>query len=82
MKQTIRPRAITAVALLVGLPPAGLGCNEDVATELAQVAGNCLGEVVTVVATGYLQDALDLDDANGENDAGDGENRPMHDHEH
>lgn len=62
---------------------AGTGCDEHVTGQLATLSGSYLGDVVSVVVTHCLQDALGIEVADSptgdehEHDAG-----ALHDHEH
>jgi len=57
------------------------GCEREVAAELAAISGSCLGDVVAVAVTSYLQDALGVE-APDDEDTHSHDAEPMHDHEH
>ena len=74
-----RLRTSVAVVLLSCFLVVGANCDNDYASELAGISGDCLGSMVSVLATEYLVTALDIevdDEDNAE------ENRPLHDYEH
>ena len=85
-----RTSLITMAALLLlvwSLLPATLGCDREVAGEVATLSSTYLGDVVTVVATGYLLDALGIEDSgftddHTHEDEHSHEAEPLHDHEH
>ena len=65
----------------------GAGCTGEVAGQLATLSGAYLGDVVTVVVTGCLQDALGIEaDGSTEDHAHEDEHshdaEPLHEHEH
>jgi len=63
------------------------GCDRDVSGEVMTLSGAYLGDVVTVVATGYLLDALGIEgSASTDDQIHEDEHshaaEPLHDHEH
>ena len=81
MKRTSLTTSAALLLLLGGLLPATLGCDRDVAGEVATLSGAYLGDVVSALATSCLHDALGIEDggAAGEHSH---EAEPLHDHEH
>ena len=80
-----RGRRTIACIMLVCWPLAASGCNDEVIGEVASLSGAYLGDVVTVVATGCLLDALGIEDHGGalEHDEEHSHNaEPLHEHEH
>ena len=67
--------------LLCSFLPASLGCNRDVAGELATLSGAYLGDVVSTIVTSYLHDALGIEDG-GSTYEHSHDAEPLHDHEH
>jgi len=73
---------VTSCAVLTGV-----GCDYAMTSQAATITGEYLGELVSVVVTGYLQDELDLGSFEAENGHDDGEEHshaadPLHDFEH
>ena len=81
MKRTSLATMAALLLLLGGLFPATLGCDREAAGEVVTLSGAYLGDVVSALATGYLHDALGIEDsgATGEHAH---EAEPLHDHEH
>ena len=85
MKSANQARRAVAIALLGACLLAGAGCDEQLTGELVTLSGSYLGDVVSVVVTHCLQDALGIEAADSqtedehehEHDAG-----ALHDHEH
>ena len=76
-------RAMLACSLLFGV----VGCDHEAAGQLATLSGTYVGDLVTVLVTGYLQDAWGVEGAAslGDDVHDDGhthETGPLHDHEH
>jgi organic radical activating enzyme len=57
------------------------GCDEDIAGEVATLSGGYVGDVVSVLATRCLQDALGVEAADSES-ADEHTSEALHDHEH
>jgi hypothetical protein len=77
-------RAATVI-LLGACLLAGAGCDEYVAGELATLSGSYVGDVVSVVVTYCVQDAMGIEPAgNGQADEGEHahDTSALHDHEH
>ena len=71
--------------LLACWPLAAAGCNREVIGEVAALSGAYLGDVVTVVATGYLMDAVGIEnhgDALEHDEEHSHDAEPLHNHEH
>jgi hypothetical protein len=85
MKRVNRTRRAATVMLLSACLLGGAGCDEHVTGQLATLTSSYLGDAVSVVVTHYFQEALGVENAEGdavdqhehENDAG-----ALHDHEH
>lgn len=87
MKRTSLTTMAALLLLLCGLLPTALGCDRDVAGEVVTLSGAYLGDVITVLATGYLHDALGIEaggsaDGHTHDDEHSHEAEPLHDHEH
>ena len=87
----MKQRSLTAMAALVlfvgGFLPGVAGCDREVAGQVATFSGAYVGDVVTVAVTGYLYDALGIEDSGSLDEHSDeGEHsheaEPLHDHEH
>ena len=77
MKVMNRLKASIAVVLLGCVLPAGVGCDSNVVSELAEITAAYLGDVVSTVAAGYLEAAWDVEATGAEHDHENG-----HDHAH
>jgi len=79
-----KPRRIVRI-LLSCVPLAAVGCDREVIGEVASLSGAYLGDVVTVVATGYLMDAVgieNLGDALEHDEEHSHNTETLHNHEH
>ena len=70
-----------AVVLPCGLLFGTVGCDREVADEVAMVSGAYLGEVVSVLATAYLLEAFGAETADSHDELAH-DTEPLHDHEH
>jgi len=85
MKRMDQAGRAVAVMLLGACLLAGTGCDQQVTGQLVTLSGSYLGDVVSVVVTHCLQNALGIaaadsqpgDEHEHEHDAG-----ALHDHEH
>ena len=87
MKQTRLMTRAAAAVLLCALLPGAAGCDPELAGEVATVSAAYLGELVTVLTSGLLHEALGLEDSASSTDhAHEDEHThdaaPLHDHEH
>ena len=85
MRRMSRMRRAVWALLLGTCLLAGVGCDEQLTSELAALSGSYLGDVVSVVVTECLQDALGVGavgdgDADGDDHAHDA--GALHEHEH
>jgi hypothetical protein len=72
-----------AVILLGACLLAGSGCDQQVTGQLVTLSGSYLGDVVSVVVTHCLQDALGITAADSQTgDAHEHDTGALHDHEH
>ncbi len=81
MNRTRVTKAVAQVALLCAIFSGITGCNHDVAGQVATLSGAYAGDIVTVLATDYLNDVFGVehsDSAGG--DSHDAES--LHEHEH
>ena len=87
MKRTrLMTMAATAV-LLCALLPGAAGCDRELAGEVATVSAAYFGELVTVLASGLLHEALGVEDSassaeHAHEDEHTHDAEPLHDHEH
>ena len=87
MKRTSSTTMAALLLLVCSLLPATLGCDREVAGEVATLSSAYLGDVVSTLATSYLYDALGIE-ANGSaeehshDDEHSHEAESLHDHEH
>ena len=83
MKQMNSKRSHLWVILSFCLVLAAVGCDRDLAGELAAISGSYLGDVVARMATCYLQDAFGVEAPDGEHEADQSHAAgPLHDYEH
>ena len=96
MKRMSRLRTPVAVVLLSCFSFAAVGCDEDIASQMAAITGTYLGDsiasvgryfgdMVSVLVAGHLRAALGLDVsgvADGNEDGHTHESGPLHDYEH
>ena len=85
MRRTRLATAAILAALMCGL--GSTGCNREVAGQVATLSSAYLGDVVTVVVTGYLHDVLGIEnsgslDGHSDETAHSHEAESLHDHEH
>ncbi|UCE61049.1 MAG: hypothetical protein JSU63_04715 [Phycisphaerales bacterium] len=78
---------VAQVLLLCALLSGIMGCNHDVASKIATLSGAYVGDLVTVLATDYLNDVLRVEDSESTDehvheDEHSHEAQPLHDHEH
>ena len=79
-RTTLTIVAVPAVVLCSLLFVAG-GCDHEETGQIATLSGAYIGDVATALATGYLHDALGVEDG----DVNDGHTHDagaLHDHEH
>ena len=81
--QTISAIILLPCAVLFG----AAGCNLDVPGDIAALSGAYLEDVVSVVVTGCLHDALGIEDGGSHDEHADDDGHshdaePLHDHEH
>lgn len=80
-----RVREKLAILLLSSVYFTLSGCSEEMLHELETVSSVYLSDVVSIVATGCLSEAMDIEPADdGHGDAGEHshDSLPLHDHEH
>jgi len=87
MKRTSVTTMAVLLLLLCSFLPASLGCNREVAGEVAMLSGVYLGDVVSALATSYLRDTLGLEEsdssgAHSDDDEHSHDATSLHDHEH
>ena len=87
MKRTSLTMMAALILFLCSVLPAALGCDRKVTGDVAMLSGTYLGDVVTVLATGYLHDALGIEDSgsvdeHAHDDEHSHEAEPLHHHEH
>jgi len=75
MKRMNPIRRAVMVTLIVGCLLTGIGCDEQLASELVTLSGGYLGDVLSAAVIHGLEDALDLE-------AADSETGDEHEHEH
>jgi|GEM_PF-5887387 len=77
MKTKNRRMTATVLVLLACLLPTSVGCDE-IAGSLAEAIGTCIGDIVSIVATDYLETVW-VAEAVNEGERGSG---PLHDYAH
>ncbi len=87
MKRNSFPTTSVMILLLGSFLFGAVGCNLEVAGDIAALSGAYLGDVVTVVVTGCLHDALGIEDGGSHDEHADDDGHshdaePLHDHEH
>jgi hypothetical protein len=86
MKRTYGVRIIVVALLLTGLSLPSVGCDQELAGQVASLSGGFLGDVVAVAATRYLEMAWGVEVAGGaheaEEESHDHDAEALHDHEH
>jgi hypothetical protein len=85
MKRMGRARRALAAALLTACLLSGTGCDQHVASELANLSGGFFGDIVSVIVTRYLELALGLEGVDAEETAEhehEHHSGPLHDYEH
>jgi hypothetical protein len=83
-RNTNRARRSITYLLLGCAPLAAAGCTSELVGQIATLTGSYFGDVVTVLATGYLEQAwsVEADHAHEEEDGHSHSDEPLHDHEH
>ena len=84
-RMSARMAGVLVILLCAVLSGLG-GCNRDVTGEVATLSGTFLGDVVAVVATGYLHNALGIESSGSADESAEDEHshaaEALHDHEH
>ena len=78
---------VARIVLVCLLLPSSAGCDLELAGEVATISGSYVGDVVTVLVTGYLYDLLGIEgdataDAHSNEDGHSHDAEPLHEHEH
>ena len=81
MKRTSMTTTAALVLLLCGFLAGIAGCDREAAGEVATLSGAYLGNVVSVLTTECLHDALGIENS-GSADEHTHDAEPLHDHEH
>ena len=84
-RMSARMAGVLVILLCAVLSGVG-GCNREVAGAVATLSGTYLGDVVTVVATGHLHDALGIEGSGSADESAEDEHshaaEALHDHKH
>jgi hypothetical protein len=83
MNRTQRAKRLVVWVLLGGSLVGGSGCDQDIASQLAMLCSNYVGDAASIVVSHYLQDALGVEGAtDGHAEEHDHDSGALHDHEH
>ena len=85
-----RGRRTTFCVLLSSCSLVAVGCNREVTGQVAEVSAAYLGNVISVLTTGYLLEAWGVEttdehaheDTHSEDDGHSHDAEPLHEHEH
>ena len=81
MRRTNRAAVVAVLVLLGGVSFGAAGCDQEMAGAIVTSTGTFAGDLVTILTTGYLQQAVGLEAAHTDEEHSHA-SAPLHDHEH